>query len=58
MRVNAVLAAMAPGLDFAQTQLPILRDYLPANIYAWAFGIIIVANIIMRFRTKEPLEHK
>ena len=58
MRVNAAFAVLAPGLDYAQMQIPLLQAYLPEHIYGWAFGIILVANVIMRFRTKEALEHK
>lgn len=58
MRVNAGMLAAAPVFELALTQWPMLRDYLPANVYGYAFVFIVIANIIMRFRTKLPLEDK
>lgn len=56
--VTSGFAATAPMLDYAQEQIPLLSSVLPTNLYQWAFGGLIVASILLRFRTKTALENK
>lgn len=56
--INGLLAAAPAALDYASMQLPLLNAYLPPNLYSWAFGAVIAANIALRFKTTKPLEEK
>ena len=58
VRVNAGILAATPLFQMAQDQWPQLREYLPANLYGYAFVVIVIVNILLRFKTKLPLEDK
>lgn len=56
---NGVMAAAPAALLYAQDQLPMLRDYLPLNLYGYAFGATVLGNLALRFfRRQDPLEDK
>lgn len=55
---NGVMAAAVVALPFAQDQLPQLQDYLPASLYHYGMGALIVGNIILRFKTNGALADK
>lgn len=55
---NGTAAAVVAGLPIAQDSLPQLHSYLPANFYQYAMGGVIFANILLRFKTNNGLEHK
>lgn len=56
---NGVIAAAPAALLYAQDQLPMLRDYLPTNMYGYAFGATVLGNLALRFfRTRDALENK
>lgn len=56
--VNSVFGALLIGLPELQTSLPQLQSYVPANFFKYAMGIVIVANILLRFRTNSDLAAK
>lgn len=56
--VTGLFAGLTPALDYAQTQIPMLSTVLPANLYQWSFGALVVASILLRFKTKRALEDK
>lgn len=63
--LNAVFLAMVPWADeiiakLAQlsTELPALQPYVPDNIYKAVGTIAVIANLILRFKTRVPLEVK
>ena len=55
---NGVIGAAVVALPLAQDQLPQLQDYLPANLYHYGMGALIVGNIILRFKTNSALANK
>ncbi len=55
---NGVMGVAVVGLPMVQEQMPLLQDYLPANLYHYAMGMLIVGNIILRFRTTTALAEK
>ncbi len=55
---NGVAAIAWAGLPSLQEAFPQLQSYLPAKGYQYAMGLIIVGNILMRFRTKTSLAAK
>lgn len=38
--------------------LPTVKDYLTPDLYKWLFLGVVAVNIILRFKTKEPLANK
>lgn len=55
---NGIMAVMPTFLDYAQTQLPMLMPFIPNQLYAYAFGITVVGNMMLRFKTNKPLDAK
>ncbi len=55
---NSVMGAAVVFLPMAQEQLPQLQDYMPANLYRYAMGALVVGNIILRFKTTTALAEK
>lgn len=47
-----VLTLAVEFLPTALDQLPILKEYMPTDLYKWAFIITIVGNAILRVKTK------
>lgn len=45
-------------IGYMSTNLPMLQPYIPANHYTFAMGAIVIANMILRFKTTTPLEAK
>lgn len=56
--VNALLLAMLPFYEVLIEQLPQLQPYLPEDVYKKVGVAVVVLNIVLRFRTHKPLEHK
>lgn len=55
---NSVMGLAVVLLPLAQDQLPQLQSYVPANVYQFAMGALIVGNILLRFRTVVALKDK
>lgn len=55
---NGVLGVAIVLLPVAQDQMPQLQDYLPANVYHYAMGALVVGNILLRFKTNCALAEK
>lgn len=55
---NSVMGMVVVGLPMAQDSLPQLQDYLPAGFYHYLMGILILGNIILRFKTTSALAAK
>lgn len=58
VRVNAVIMALVPAVDYAGTVWPLLKDHLPGDIYSAGFVFMSLVNILMHIRIdpnmKEP----
>lgn len=55
---NAMLLLALPFTGDIIAQLPTLQQFLPETIYKSVGTLAVVANLILRFRTKVPLELK
>jgi len=55
---NGVLGLLAMVLPFALEQLPAMQAYLPAQIYNYMMGAVVLGNIVLRFRTSQRLAEK
>lgn len=55
---NSIMGMAVVAMPALQDQLPQLQGYLPANLYHYAMGMLIVGNIILRFKTNGALADK
>lgn len=55
---NGIAAAAIVLLPEAQNQFPQLQPYINETIYRWSMGILIVGNILLRFKTVMDLAEK
>jgi len=52
---NTVAGTIVAMLPLAVDQLPVLKEYLPTNVYMYALLVITVGNIIIRARTSTAI---
>lgn len=55
---NSMAGALVLGLPMLQETLPQMQAYLPADFFKYAMAVVIGVNILLRFKTSAPLEHK
>ncbi len=55
---NSVMGVLVVALPAAQDSMPQLQDYMPANVYHYAMGVLVVGNILLRFKTSGALADK
>lgn len=58
IRVNAAFAMLIGGLPFLQDAFPAMQPYVDERHYKWAMGSIVIANILLRFKTTQCLADK
>ena len=56
--VNSVALTLISALPYIQENFPAIQDYIQPDFYKNAMGILIVLNIILRFKTKSALRDK
>jgi hypothetical protein len=55
---NTMVGSVILVLPTAQEQLPQLESYLPHNFYQVMMGVVVFANIALRFKTTSDLADK
>lgn len=55
---NTVLLVLLPIVEIAKETLPELEEFLTPGVYRTIGLVVVVANILLRFRTTQPLEMK
>ncbi len=55
---NGVAASIIVGWPYLADSLPQLVDYLTPEAYKSLMGIVILGNILLRFKTNKPLDQK
>lgn len=55
---NGLLLAALPTFQMAADAIPQLHEYLPDNIYKTIGLIAVGGNILLRFKTNQPLKDK
>lgn len=55
---NGITGTVVMGLPMLQDNLPQVREYVPMDYFKWVMGAVIVINILLRFKTTQPLENK
>jgi len=56
--LNGVAGALITGLPMLQDSLPALSQYVPDQAFKYAMGLVIVMNIMLRFKTTTSLGDK
>ncbi len=56
--VNGIAATIWLFLPELQMTFPQLQAYVPDNIYKYGMAILIIANIVLRFKTTQDLIEK
>lgn len=52
---NSALAGIAVMLPDFLAQLPMLREYLPDDIYRWLLLFVVLGNVLIRARTSTAI---
>jgi hypothetical protein len=55
---NGLVLAALPVLDYAAGVLPQLQQYIGPETYKLAGLVVIIGNILLRFKTNTPLADK
>ena len=55
---NTIVATVVSGLPFAIDSFPQVKGYVPDNIYSTAWVVLVVGNILLRFKTNSDLADK
>lgn len=55
---NSAMGFVIVALPYAQANLPQLQPYLPDGLYNHAMVVLVVGNIILRFKTRVALAAK
>ena len=56
--INGLFAFLPVVITQAQNQLPSLQGYIPSDLYSKLFVAVVVANILLRAKTKEGISLK
>ena len=55
---NTLVGIVIAGIPIVQETLPQLAPFIPAQFYQYGMGVMIVANMILRFVTTQSLAAK
>jgi cytochrome b561 len=55
---NGMLGVAVVALPAAQENLPQLQEYLPADVYHYLMGALVLGNMLLRFKTSGRLADK
>lgn len=58
IRLNAIGIAVLSGLPAVADAIPQMQSFLPEDWYRVIGGVIVGANILLRFKTDKPLDEK
>ena len=58
IKFNSLMLIAFQLKDPVSEYLPVVREFLTPEIYKWLFLTVVAVNILLRFKTKEPLENK
>ncbi len=56
--INSIMLAALPTIELIKDSLPQLHEYLTPETYKIVGLTVVVANIVLRFKTTTPLEDK
>ena len=58
IKFNGLMLVAFQLAPLVSESLPTIKEYLAPEIYKWLFLTVVAVNILLRFKTKEPLENK
>lgn len=58
MWFNGVLLAALPLIDTLKDTMPQLQPYVTPDVYKWMGLVVVIGNIILRFKTNAGLDEK
>ena len=58
IKFNAFLLAAFPVIEYAKEALPALQEFMTPDVYKVVGLIVVVANVLLRFKTTESLAQK
>lgn len=58
MWFNCLLLSMLPLFEMLADAVPQLREFLPDNVYKTMGLVAVLGNILLRFKTRQPLNEK
>lgn len=56
--INGTAVAVLEALPWVREVFPELQEYLTPEFYKQAMTVIVIANLILRFKTKSSLKDK
>ena len=56
--INGLVLSAIPFVEYARANIEQVREYLTPESYKWAVLSLVVANIILRFKTTTDLADK
>ena len=48
---NSAAASLALVLPELMVQLPVMKEYVPTDMYRWLFIVTVLGNVMLRFKT-------
>jgi hypothetical protein len=55
---NGVCLSLLPIFEYAKDALPQLQDFLGPNVYRNIGLLVVIANIVLRYKTNKPVSEK
>lgn len=55
---NGILLALLPLMEYLKDSLPQLQEWLGADLYRTVGLIVVIGNILLRYKTKKPVSEK
>lgn len=55
---NAFVGALIPAIPLAAQNIPELAPFLPANVYQYLSGALVIGNWLLRLKTNSSLADK
>lgn len=55
---NGILLALLPLMEYLKDSLPQLQEWLGADLYRTVGLIVVIGNILLRYKTNKPVSEK
>ena len=55
---NGILLALLPLMEYLKDSLPQLQEWLGPDLYRTVGLIVVIGNILLRYKTNKPVSEK
>jgi uncharacterized membrane protein len=55
---NGILLALLPFMEYLKDSLPQLQEWLGDDLYRTVGLIVVIGNILLRYKTNKPVSEK